>query len=149
MKTYYSENAEETKELANQLAQWIADQELRQEALVLALTGELGAGKTTFVQGLASFLRVEGKILSPTFVILKKFNISVSDFETFYHIDCYRIGNPEEILKLDFKEIVENPKNLVVIEWADKIKSILPEHYLKLNFEVYDKKKRKINVSKV
>ena len=144
MKTFRSEKPEETEELAEYVAQWILQQNSEQGALVLALNGELGSGKTTFVQDLASSLEVEEKILSPTFVILKKFNLSVSGFETLYHIDCYRVESSEELLNLDFEEIIKDPTNLVVIEWANKIKDILPENYLELQFKIKGKRERKI-----
>ncbi len=143
-KSYHSDNLKDTKKFAEQVANWIRKKEFKQQALVVALVGDLGAGKTTFVQHLGKVLGVEEKILSPTFVILKKFSPKESSFNTLYHIDCYRTEKPEELLKLNFEEIISDPNNLVIIEWADKIKSILPNHYLKLNFEVTGKGKRKI-----
>lgn len=143
-KSYHSDNLKDTKKFAEQVADWINEQESKQQALVVALVGDLGAGKTTFVQHLGNTLGVEEKILSPTFVILKKFSLKYSSFDTFYHIDCYRTEKPEELLKLNFEEVVSDPDNLVLIEWADKIESILPNHYLKINFEVTGKGKRKI-----
>lgn len=147
-KTHHSKNLEETEELAQRVARWIVKQKPNQKALVLALTGKLGSGKTTFVQDLAQSLGVEEKILSPTFVILKKFDLPSLNFETFYHVDCYRIEDPEELLKLGFEEIVQDPQNVVVIEWADKVKSTLPSHYLKLDFEV-EGRERKINIKSI
>ncbi len=147
-KTYHSENLTEAEELAKQVAQWIVEQK-KEKALVLALVGELGSGKTTFVQNLAEALGIKEKVLSPTYLILKKFDFPQSSFTTFYHIDCYRIEEPEELLKLGFEEIVNNPENVVVIEWADKIRSVLPDHYLKLNFEVTGEEKRKINIKSI
>lgn len=149
MKTYHSESLTETEELADQVAQWVVEQEPSQEALVLALTGKLGSGKTTFVQSFSEALGVEEKVLSPTFVILKKFGLSRSDFETLYHVDCYRVEEPEELLKLNFKEIIEDPQNVVIIEWADKIESILPDQYLKLDFQVEGEQERKVEIKLV
>ncbi len=124
-------------------------------AFVVALEGELGGGKTTFLQGFAKGLGIKEKILSPTFVILKRFKISrlirVSSaagenlkFKNFYHLDCYRIRKAEEILDLGFKKIVSDPGNIVAIEWANKIKKIIPKNALWLKFEFVDKNKRKI-----
>ena len=120
-------------------------------ALVIGLDGDLGGGKTTFVQGFAKGLRIKEKILSPTFVILKKFSIpSIShsrgrnEFKTFYHIDCYRIGNPKDILDLGFEEIISNPENIIIIEWANKIKKILPKETIILKFDFIDEKIREI-----
>ena len=145
-KTYYSENLNDTEKLAEQIAEWATEQKLNKQASVIALEGELGSGKTTFVQSLGKKLGIEKKILSPTFVILKKFKLNKT-FDKFYHIDCYRIETPEELLKLDFKEIVNDPDNIVIIEWADKVKSILPDNYLKLKFKVQGKNEREVEIS--
>ena len=111
----------------------------RGHAFVIALEGDLGGGKTTFVQGLAKGLGVKEKITSPTFVIYKKYG-------NFYHFDCYRTERPKEILDLGFKEIIQNPKNIVAIEWADKIKRIIPKHALWISFKFVDQGKREINM---
>jgi len=133
----------------------------RKFAIVLALQGDLGAGKTTFLQGFARGLGISDKILSPTFVILKRFAISDKKvksqkskvkspnqklkFTNFYHFDCYRINKPEEILELGWKEIISNPKNIVAIEWPEKIKKALPKNSIKLKFKFIDKNKREIS----
>jgi len=119
-------------------------------ALVLGLEGELGRGKTTFLQGFAKGLGIKEKILSPTFVIIKKFKIRVDScsdscsFVYFYHIDCYRIEKPKEILDLGFKEIISSPQNIIAIEWAEKIKKILPKNTIWINFKFIDKNTRKL-----
>jgi len=118
----------------------------RKEALVLALIGDLGGGKTTFLQGFAKGLGIKEKILSPTFVIMKKFKIQNSKFKIFYHIDCYRIEKPKEILNLGFKEIISDPGNIVTIEWADRITRILPKDTKILKFKFVDRKTRKITI---
>ena len=137
-----------TRKIANILAQEILGTKLKKTALVLALEGELGAGKTTFLQGFARGLGIKEKILSPTFVIMRKFKIRKKscDFANFYHIDCYRIGKAKEILDLGFREIILNPRNIVAIEWADRIKKILPKNTLALKFKFIDKLKREIVV---
>jgi tRNA threonylcarbamoyladenosine biosynthesis protein TsaE len=98
------------------------------------------------LQGFAKGLEIRQKVLSPTFLIMKKFKIDGSNF--LYHFDCYRIKGPGEILTLGFKKIIQNPKNIVCIEWADRIKSILPENTIWINFEFLDKNKRKIQVER-
>jgi tRNA threonylcarbamoyladenosine biosynthesis protein TsaE len=115
------------------------------------LQGELGGGKTTFLQGFAKGLGIRAKVLSPTFIILKKFKISTSNleprtsnFKYFYHVDCYRIKNKREILDLGFKEIVSDPKNIVAVEWSNYILSILPPKTTFITFKVVDESKRSI-----
>lgn len=108
-------------------------------ALVLGLEGDLGGGKTTFLQGFAKGLGIKEKILSPTFIIMRRFN-------NFYHFDCYRIQKAKDILDLGFKEIINNPQNIVAIEWADRIKKILPKNVLFLKFGFVGKTSRKITI---
>ena len=114
-------------------------------ALVIGLEGELGAGKTSFVQGFAKGLGVKEKVLSPTFVILKKY--ALSSFQYFYHIDCYRLQNPKELLVLGWKEIIANPQHIVVIEWADRVKKILPKDRISISFKTTKDHERSITFS--
>jgi len=112
----------------------------------------LGGGKTTFLQGFAKKLGIKEKILSPTFVIMRKFKIRENScpnsckFVGFYHIDCYRIEKPKEILDLGFREIIQDPQNIMAIEWAEKIKKILPKNTLWINFKFISQAKREITV---
>jgi tRNA threonylcarbamoyladenosine biosynthesis protein TsaE len=122
------------------------------QALIIGLEGDLGGGKTTFLQGFAKGLGIKEKILSPTFVIIKKFKIQKqptswrAKIQNFYHIDCYRLEKPKEILDLGFKEIISNPENIVTVEWAERIQEILPAGTVILKFEFIGQKTRKITV---
>ncbi|TET84910.1 MAG: tRNA (adenosine(37)-N6)-threonylcarbamoyltransferase complex ATPase subunit type 1 TsaE [Candidatus Nealsonbacteria bacterium] len=147
----------QTKKLGEILAKEILKSKLKKGALIIGLEGDLGGGKTTFLQGFARELGIKEKILSPTFIILRKFLISKvpsrraaggleSQFLNFFHIDCYRIEKPKEILDLGFKEIISNPKNIVTIEWAERIQKILPAETIILKFEFINQKTRKITV---
>ncbi|MBZ9578169.1 tRNA (adenosine(37)-N6)-threonylcarbamoyltransferase complex ATPase subunit type 1 TsaE [Patescibacteria group bacterium] len=127
----------QTKKLGEKFAKEILKKKSKKKAFVVGLEGELGGGKTTFLQGLAKGLGIKEKILSPTFVIMKKIN-------GFYHIDCYRVERPKELLVLGFKEIISNPKNIIVIEWADRIRKIMPKDTLWIKFDFIDRRKRKI-----
>ncbi len=136
----------ETKNKGKELAKKILKEQVMTKAQVLALRGDLGGGKTTFLQGFAKGLKIKQKILSPTFVILKKFRIKHSNFKFFYHLDCYRIKKPKEILDLGFKKIITDPKNIVAVEWSDRIKKLLPPNTIFISFEFYNKNKRKIKI---
>lgn len=94
--------------------------------LVIALYGDLGSGKTTFIQGLAKGLKIRGKIKSPTFIILRKYKINNKKFKTFYHIDAYRIKNKQDIKNSGIEEGLKNKDSILAIEWADIIKKYLP-----------------------
>lgn len=127
---------EELKKIANLFAKEIAQTIFNKKtALVLALSGDLGAGKTTFAQGFLRGLGVRGKITSPTFILMQRFSIpsrindkrlKINDFRDAYHIDCYRIKNLNELKILNLKKIFSEP-NIVIIEWAEKIKKLLPK----------------------
>lgn len=137
----------QTKKLGEKFAKEILKNRSKKKSFIIGLEGELGGGKTTFIQGFAKGLGIKEKILSPTFVIIKRFqlnNLTIKQFNNFYHIDCYRIERPKELLILGFKEIISNPKNIVVIEWANKIKKIMPKHTFGIKFELIDEKRRRI-----
>lgn len=148
----------QTQKLGEILAKEVLKTKLKKGALTLGLEGDLGGGKTTFLQGFAKGLGIKEKILSPTFIILKKFKISQgrtfgslrgrqnSKFKNFYHLDCYRIQKPKEILDLRFKEIVSNPQNVVAVEWAERVCNILPKNVIILKFQFVDKTARKITI---
>ena len=149
-KSYNSENVSQTKKIAENLAKKILSNSAKKQnnqAVVLLLYGDLGSGKTTFLQGLAKALKIKEKKTSPTFVILKKFPILNSEFKNFYHIDCYRIENPEEMMELNFKNIISNPQNIIAIEWPEKIKKILPKNRTTIKFSFTNKNKRKIIIN--
>jgi tRNA threonylcarbamoyladenosine biosynthesis protein TsaE len=166
MKTrYITNNPEQTKKLGEKFAKQVLKDKLCETAFVIGLKGELGGGKTCFLQGFAKRLGVKENVLSPTFNIYKKFQIKdlrqvqtlapgakskiqnpKSGFQNFYHFDCYRIGNPQDILDLGFQEIISNPKNIVAIEWPEKIENVLPKNTKWIEFEFIDDKKREIKI---
>ena len=143
-------NPNQTKKTGEALAKELLREPIRKKAFVLALEGDLGGGKTTFLQGFARGLGIKDKILSPTFVLMKRFALKKNkkSFKDFYHLDCYRIEKPKDILSLDFKKIISNPHNVVAIEWADRIKKILPKDALILKFDFINKTKRRIWLKK-
>ncbi len=145
-KTFLTKNSTQTKKLGESFAKSILKRSPAKRAIVFGLIGDLGGGKTTFLQGFAKGLGIKERILSPTFVIIKRFKIKDLRFTNFYHIDCYRIQKPKEILDLGFKEIISNPKNIVAIEWADRISKILPKNSIILKFEFISQNKRKIEI---
>lgn len=145
MDTIITESAESTKNAGSNLAKKLKKQPNgKKEALVIALLGDLGSGKTTFIQGLAAGLGVKESVLSPTFLILKQFPISFKGYANFYHIDAYRLKNPKELSELGFKDLIDNPENIIVIEWADKVRKILPKSVLLIKFKNLGRNVRKI-----
>lgn len=100
---------------------------------ILALSGNLGSGKTTFVQGLAAGLGVRRPIKSPTFVIFMAYPIPKSQL-TFYHFDLYRLNSLAELIELGFTEIINNKNHITAIEWPKKAKTILPKNTKWIHF---------------
>ena len=140
---YLTEDYSETQEVGRDLAEEIKS---GPRAVVFGLRGDLGAGKTTFLQGFAKGLGIKEKIISPTFVIMNRFDIKKGSFRNFYHLDCYRIEKAKEMENLDFEEIINNPKNIVCIEWPEKIKSILPKDIILIKFKILEGDKREITI---
>lgn len=141
MEQFLVQNKKQTENLAKMLAREILKHKNnKKEALVFGFVGNLGAGKTTFIQSFAKGLGIRSRLTSPTFVLMKKYN-------NLYHIDCYRIKDYKDILALDFAEMVSNSKNIVVIEWAEKIKKILPKDAVWIKFKILSKDRRKIEIS--
>ncbi len=116
------------------LAKKIATQSSKR---IFALSGDLGSGKTTLIQFFLKALGVTEKITSPTFLIIKNYQLPITNnqFRKAYHIDCYRLKDPTELLNLDFKNIIKNEENLILIEWAEKVGELLPEGVVWIHFK--------------
>lgn len=145
---YTTKSAFQTKRIGMKLAKTIlgVKNKSRKEAIIIILKGDLGGGKTTFCQGFANGLGIRERILSPTFVILKKFLLSVPYYRFFYHIDCYRIRDIKELSIFGFEEIINNPNNIVAIEWGDIIKSIIPNNSILVEFDFINRDIREIRL---
>lgn len=113
---------------------------------MLALYGDLGSGKTTFAQGLAEGLGIEKRIISPTFIIVRSYKLRAGSF---YHIDLYRIEREKDIEGLGIEEIMNDPKSIVTIEWAEKLGNGLPKKRIDIKFEYVDEDKRRITIAKL
>jgi len=143
-----TKSQKETQEFAQKIAQQLIKNGLKNRAVVVALSGDLGAGKTTFTQGFAKGLGLKEKILSPTFIIMKRFKLLDSNFKYLYHIDCYRLHSEKDLLHLDFKEVLKNQENIVVIEWPEKIKKIIPKkNIIRINFLHLESHQRKLIIN--
>jgi len=117
-------------------------------AVVIALIGDLGSGKTVFTQGFIRSLGIKTHAPSPTFLIYRKYKIfsdqrpttndqrqPKNEFKNVFHFDLYRIQKPKEIIDLDFKKIIKNPENIVLIEWPKAIMKYLPKDTICVEFE--------------
>ena len=101
----------------------------------------MGSGKTTFTQGFAKGLGVTENPRSPTFVIMQIYKLNkfkrpsgIVEFENFVHVDAYRVGT-KDLKILCWREFIKNSKNIILIEWGNKIKNILPKNSLRIIFK--------------
>lgn len=112
---------------------------------ILCLYGDLGSGKTTFVQGLARGLGIKNRIISPTFIIARHYKIR--DL-VFYHIDLYRTETIHDFLSIGLDEILEDNSNIVAVEWAEKLKDMLPQKRIDIKFKLVNDNEREITIEK-
>lgn len=159
MKSFATFSSFQTKKLGELLAGELCGGE------IICLSGDLGAGKTTFTQGLLKGLKIKGPYTSPTFAIMKeyriknqklrikknanskKFMIHNSKFmiQRIFHIDAYRITS-KDLLELGFKDFAGKPDSIVIIEWPERVKKIIPTNSVWINFEWISDKERKITL---
>jgi tRNA threonylcarbamoyladenosine biosynthesis protein TsaE len=128
-----SKSVKETEKIAKIfLKKILEDFSSHDGASVIGLVGNLGAGKTTFMQAVAKHLGIKDKVRSPTFVIIKKYPLEKNQknkkYDFLFHLDAYRLSSEKELLSLGWKEIIENEKNLVFVEWPQNVIKIIPPH---------------------
>lgn len=148
--TFISKSKKETQKIAENLARKVVSSK---NPVVVALEGELGAGKTTFAKGFARALGVRTKIKSPTFVLMKKYTISESTAlprycakRWLYHLDCYRVRDHRDLATLDLKSIFNSPENIILIEWPERIQKILPKKRITIHIDHVSEHERKIRI---
>jgi len=132
--TISTKNPEETKKLGKEVGK------LAKPGDLLAFYGELGVGKTCFIQGISRELEVQDYVTSPSFTIINEYHGKIP----IYHFDLFRLNNAEEILELGYEEYFYG-EGLTVIEWAEKIEQLLPKEYLKIDIKFKDRYERTIS----
>lgn len=138
MNKFITNSAEETQKLAETLAL------KHHDGAIITLTGNLGAGKTTFVQGFAKGLGIKDKILSPTFVLMREYNLPYESDAKLFHIDLYRLESKQQINDLGLIDLFVNPKNIFLIEWAEKLTDLPKNKIVKINFKYLSENSRQI-----
>jgi len=128
-------NPEETIRLGEDLSSYL------ERGDVLALVGDLASGKTTFIQGMLIGLNYAKSVTSPTFTLINEYNAMYPVI----HIDCYREENLNRWIKVGLYDYT-NAENIVIIEWADKISSLLPNDHIQINFTHKGQDKREITL---
>lgn len=134
MKQIIFKTEKDTKKFAIELSKKLKGGE------IIALEGDLGAGKTTLTQYLAKNLGIKERVTSPTFVLMKIYEIKKFKFKinNLIHVDCYRLDDPQELFYLGIEEYLNNKESIVIIEWADKIKKYIKafENVIWLKIEI-------------
>ena len=160
-----SKNIVDTQKIAQILVEKILNTKANKSAVVVALEGELGAGKTVLVKGIAKALGIKAHITSPTFVLLKQYKIpskakslkskvtritglrpSTLDLRQLIHIDAYRLKDYQALVAIGVKEIISDPKNIVLIEWSERVKPILPSKKIKVHIDHVGESQRRIEI---
>ena len=124
--------------------------------LIFALTGNLGSGKTVFAQGIAQALGVRAKVQSPTFVLMKWYDLSRARSRGleqpfrgrrfFVHVDAYRIDRPRDLARLGIRDLFRDPDAIIVIEWAEKIHPLIPKSAVWITFRHSTRTRRIITI---
>ncbi|MBA3551080.1 tRNA (adenosine(37)-N6)-threonylcarbamoyltransferase complex ATPase subunit type 1 TsaE [Patescibacteria group bacterium] len=138
-------NLDDLKEIASAFIDTLTP--LEQRATIVALKGNLGAGKTTFTQQVAHYLEVKEIVTSPTFVLEKIYRLNHKKFDFLIHIDAYRLESSRELEVLGWREIIENPKNLIMLEWPERVQEILPENMQIISLTFIDETTREITIN--
>ena len=135
-KTFITKSSKETKQLGKNFAKTLKSGD------VICLYGNLGGGKTTFTQGLSEGLGIKEKIISPTFIIIRSYPDN-----NFYHVDLYRVDSEQNLINLGLEEILNDSSSIVVVEWAEKLKSFMPKKRIDVRFSLEGENSRKITFS--
>ncbi len=135
MNTYTTTSPEETHKIAQDLVCSL------ENGTVLALVGDLGSGKTTFTQGIAKYFKISNPVSSPTFALVQEYPIEEglnTTIKTIIHVDCYRLEQLQDLLDIGIQEYFDRDDVLVIIEWADQVKDILPDKAWWIEFDHKD-----------
>lgn len=115
-------------------------------ATIVELVGDLGAGKTTFMQGVGAYFGITGALPSPTFVIGRAYNLPPGKpWKRLIHIDAYRIETAEELKGIDWDRYADDPGNIIFVEWPANMKTELAADK-RITFNHIDETKREINI---
>lgn len=134
-------SSQETEEFGQEVAKRL------KPGTVLALYGDLGSGKTTFTKGLAKGLGITDRITSPTFIIMRDYDLPSQDNARLHHLDLYRMKSDDDLKSLDLNELINEEKNIFVIEWAEKADQESLKNAIKISFEVTGDTTRKITIN--
>ncbi len=139
--SYITNTPAETKQLAERILSKFKGGE------VVCLYGELGSGKTIFAQGMINYFIPGKRVLSPTFIIVRHYQVDHHIIKRFLHIDLYRMLNIDEVRELEFFEFMHKSDTIIAIEWAEKLENLLPQKRIDIHIKSLDEDKRKIDIN--
>jgi tRNA threonylcarbamoyladenosine biosynthesis protein TsaE len=125
---YLSNSNEQTLEIGQQIASTLVGGD------ILLMYGDLGAGKTTLTKGIAKGLGVDNDITSPTFTLMNMYPVDVGNIKQLVHIDTYRMEDAQELLDIGVEDYLGSPDTVTIIEWPEKIESLLTGKNIKKIF---------------
>lgn len=130
MTKHITKSLNETLELGKELAKSF-------NFNVIGLNGDLGSGKTAITKGIGDYFGIKN-ITSPTFVVMKVYKTTKNNsrIKNLVHIDCYRLETYDSLLDIGLSDYINDDKNLIIIEWANKIKDYLPKDTIYVNFKL-------------
>lgn len=134
---FKSFSVDDTQRIANEFANKL------ERGNSVAFYGELGAGKTTFIQQVAKSLGIKQQLKSPTFIIARNYDIPQAK-GTLWHIDLYRLSSAAVLKSINLEEILQDPNNITLIEWAEKAENLLPETSINIEIKILAKNQRQI-----
>lgn len=140
---YITSTVDETEKIGKELAGLLYSGD------VVCLYGDLGAGKTTFTKGLAKGLGISARILSPTFSLIRMHENPGGKIKVLNHLDLYRLDKIDDIKKIGIEEIFSDPEGVTVIEWAEKMKELLPEKRTDIYFKANIDNTREIRINHI
>lgn len=132
-----SKKAEETLKLGESIGKKL------KSGSVLALKGDLGGGKTTFTKGIAKGMGIKEEVTSPSFTLMKIYKTKEGSL---YHFDFYRIDSPKDMAGYELEEALRDEKGIVIVEWAEKIETVLPKEKLVVKFKYINEDSRELTL---
>lgn len=116
---------------------------------VVCLYGDLGAGKTTITKGIAKGLGVNTRVISPTFSLVRQYTVERETIKTLYHLDLYRLEDESAGSSIGVQEMLSDPQAVVLIEWPEKMRTLLPEKRIEIHLSHLEDYSRKIIITRI
>src|SRR5262245_36603010 len=142
-----SKSVEDTEKIAKSFAAELLRKGKRPPgALVVGLSGDLGAGKTAFTKAVLKHLGLKQKVNSPTFIIMKKYPLKLKNHKTFFHFDAYRLTHGRDLSRLGWGEIVADKGHIVFVEWPEHVRTVIPRGARSVRIAVHKSGARKFKL---